>query len=204
MRMKNFLKSLKTGMLLSAVVSLILGFVMILAPEVVNNVLRFVLGGGLALFGVLEIVFVFAKPNGLLSVGRIVPGVLSLAVGLVFFFRFETFVSLLWILLGVSLLIDGVYKLQYAFELKAVPVKSWWVNLLMSLAALVMGAVLMIQPFGAQIAMTILAGALLVANGLFDLASLCIMLVFGKKLQNTARVHICDADVEDDHALIEK
>ena len=201
--MKNFLKSFKTGMLLSAVVSLILGFVIILAPEVVNNVLRFVLGGGLALFGVLEIVFVFAKPNGLLSVGRIVPGVLSLAVGLVFFFRFETFVSLLWILLGVSLLIDGVYKLQYAFELKAVLVKSWWVNLLMSLAALVMGAVLMIQPFDLQNAMTVFAGILLAVNGFFYVLCTVLMSVYAKRMQGVATTLIQDAE-ENEQGLVEK
>lgn len=194
--MKGFFKSLKKGMLLSAVLSLTLGFVMMLMPGVMENILRFVLGGGLVLFGALEIVFVFAKPNGLLSVGRIVPGVLSLAVGLVFMFRFETFVSLLWILLGVSMLIDGIYKLQYAFELKAVYVKNWWINLLMSLAALIMAAVLMIQPFDVQKSMTILSGAFLVANGLFDLACIGFMVFFGKRLRETASVVICDAEEE--------
>ena len=205
--MKDFFKSLKVGMLLSALTSLVLGFFMMFSPDVVNNVLRFILGGGLSLFGALEIVFVFAKPNGLLSVGRVVPGVLSLAVGLVFFFRFETFVSLLWILLGVSLLIDGIYKLQYAFELKAVLVKTWWINLLMSLAALVMAAVLMIQPFDVQKSMTVFAGVLLAVNGLFDLASIGIMLFFRKRLRDTTRVLICDAEEGEspkEQALMEK
>lgn len=195
--MKNFFKSLKKGMLLSAVASLTLGFVMMLMPSVVNDVLRYVLGGGLALFGALEIVFVFAKPNGLLSVGRIVPGVLSLAVGLVFMFRFETFVSLLWILLGVSVLIDGIYKLQYAFELKSAYVKNWWINLLLSLAALVMAAVLMIQPFDAERSMAILTGACLAANGLFDLICIGFMVFFGKRLRDTSTVVICDAEVRE-------
>ena len=205
--MKDFFKSLKVGMLLSALTSLVLGFFMMFSPDVVNNVLRSILGGGLSLFGALEIVFVFAKPNGLLSVGRVVPGVLSLAVGLVFFFRFETFVSLLWILLGVSLLIDGIYKLQYAFELKAVLVKTWWINLLMSLAALVMAAVLMIQPFDVQKSMTVFAGVLLAVNGLFDLASIGIMLFFRKRLRDTTRVLICDAEEGEspkEQALMEK
>ena len=134
--MKDFFKSLKTGMLLSGLVSIVLGVIMICLPEIVETTLRFILGGGLTLFGVLEIVFVFVKPSGLLSAGRIIPGVLSLAVGLVFLFRFDTFVSLLWILLGISILTDGIYKLQYSFELKAAGVKNWWINLLISFASL--------------------------------------------------------------------
>ena len=61
--MKQFFKNLKAGMLLSGVVSITLGLVMICLPEIVETTLRFVFGGGLTLFGVLEIVFVFVKPN---------------------------------------------------------------------------------------------------------------------------------------------
>ena len=132
--MKDFLKALKKGMLLGGICSVVLGLVLILFPGIVENSLRFFLGGGLFLFGLLEVVFVFAKPNGLLSVGRMIPGILSLAVGLVFLFRFDTFVSLFWILVGLVVLVDGVYKLQYAFELKTALVKNWWACTLVRLA----------------------------------------------------------------------
>ncbi len=201
--MKEFFKRLKVGMLLSGLVSMALGLVMILLPGVVETTLRFVFGGGLTLFGVLEIVFVFARPNGLLSVGRIIPGVLSLAVGLVFLFRFDTFVSLLWILLGVSILTDGIYKLQYAFELKAAQIKNWWINLLISVGSLVMAAVLMIQPFDLQNAMAIFAGVLLAVNGLFDVICVILMSVYGKRMRNMVFTLIQDGDSRE-RALVEK
>ena len=195
--MKEFFKNLKWGMLLASLVSLALGLTMLLAPQVVETSLRFLLGGGLALFGVLEIVFVFARPNGLLSVGRLVPGILALAVGLVFLFRFDTFVSLLWILVGISVLIDGVYKLEYAFDLKRAGVKNWWINLLLSLIALVFAAVLLIEPFDSGRAMIYLAGSLLLANGLFDLTSLVMMSVFAKALRYGNAVLLEEADEEE-------
>jgi uncharacterized membrane protein HdeD (DUF308 family) len=169
-------------MMLSGVISLVLGIVMMLSPDVENNALRFVFGGGLALFGAVEIAVVFAKPKGLLSVGGIIPGVLSLAVGLVFLFRFDTFVILLWIMIGVAMLIDAIYKLQYSFELKTAEVESWWVLLLISLATLIMAAVLMIQPFQEQKSMGIFAGVILAVNGLFDWTVVVFTTVFAKKL----------------------
>ncbi len=201
--MKQFFKNLKAGMLLSGVISIILGLVMICLPEIVETTLRFVFGGGLTLFGALEIVFVFVKPNGLLSAGRIIPGVLSLAVGLVFLFRFDTFVSLLWILLGISILTDGIYKLQYAFELKAAEVKNWWINLLISLASLLMAAVLMIQPFNLQNAMTVFAGVLLAVNGIFDILCTVLMSVYAKRMRGVATALIQDAE-EEEQGLVEK
>ena len=201
--MKQFFKNLKVGMLLSGLISIALGLVMICLPEIVETTLRFVLGGGLTLFGILEIVFVFVKPNGLLSAGRIIPGVLSLAVGLVFLFRFDTFVSLLWILLGISILTDGIYKLQYAFELKAAAVKNWWINLLISFSSLLMAAVLMIQPFDLQNAMTVFAGILLAVNGFFDVLCTVLMSVYAKRMQGVATTLIQDAE-ENEQGLVEK
>ena len=201
--MKQFFKNLKVGMLLSGLISIALGLVMICLPEIVETTLRFVLGGGLTLFGILEIVFVFVKPNGLLSAGRIIPGVLSLAVGLVFLFRFDTFVSLLWILLGISILTDGIYKLQYAFELKAAAVKNWWINLLISFSSLLIAAVLMIQPFDLQNAMTVFAGILLAVNGFFDVLCTVLMSVYAKRMQGVATTLIQDAE-ENEQGLVEK
>lgn len=201
--MKDFFKSLKVGMLLSGVVSIALGLIMICLPQLVETTLRFVFGGGLTLFGVLEIVFVFVKPNGLLSASRIIPGVLSLAVGLVFLFRFDTFVSLLWVLLGISILTDGIYKLQYSFELKAADVKNWWINLLISFASLLMAMVLMIQPFDLQNAMTVFAGILLAVNGLFDVLCTALMSAYAKRMRSAATALIQDAE-EEERGLVEK
>ena len=190
--MKDFFKTLKTGMLFGGLLSLVLGLVLILFPDVVKDTLRYVLGGGLALFGALEVVFVFVRPNGLLSVGRIVPGILSLAVGIVFLFRFDTFFSLIWTLLGLAILVDGVYKLQYAFELKTAGAKNWWINLLVSLAALIFAVVLMIQPFNVEKAMTVLAGAFLLVNGVFDLLSTAMMSANRRLIQSVSTVVIED------------
>ena len=201
--MKDFFKNLKTGLLLSGFVSIALGLIMICLPEIVETTLRFVFGGSLALFGILEIVFVFVKPNGLLSAGRIIPGVLSLAVGLVFLFRFDTFVSLLWILLGVSILTDGIYKLQYSFELKAAAVKNWWINLVISFASLLMAVVLMIQPFNLQNAMTVFAGILLVVNGIFDLVCTVLMSVYAKRVRAAVTALIQDG-TDEECSVVEK
>ncbi len=201
--MKDFLKALKKGMLLGGICSVVLGLVLIFFPGIVENSLRFFLGGGLFLFGLLEVVFVFAKPNGLLSVGRMIPGILSLAVGLVFLFRFDTFVSLFWILVGLVVLVDGVYKLQYAFELKTALVKNWWINLLLALLTLIFASVLMIQPFDVQRSMTYLCGALLLANGAFDLVCTVMMASYGKALRNAAVTLIYDSE-EKEESIVEK
>ncbi len=192
--MKTFFKKLKSGMLLCALLSILLGLILVLIPEMMETTLRYLLGGGLTLFGVAEVVFVFVRPDGLKSCSRMVPGVLCLAVGLVFLFRFDTFFALVWTLLGMAILIDAVYKLQYAFELKACFVSLWWVGLLTAILALIFAAVLILQPFAETRAMGILSGALVLANGVFDLLSVVLMSVYAKQRSTCATVLIQDTN----------
>jgi uncharacterized membrane protein HdeD (DUF308 family) len=192
-RIQDFFKRIKSGMLLSGLSSLALGLVMILVPGFLQGALSLILGGGLCAFGLAEIVFVFVRPNGILSAGRMIPGILALAVGLVFFFQFETFLALIWILVGITMLIDGVYKLQYAFELKSAAVSSWWITLLTSLVALIFAVVLIIRPFDVERTMTVLAGVFLAANGIFDLVTVGMMIGFSEKVRSVTSVEIYDA-----------
>lgn len=201
--MKNFFKSLKVGMVFTGLASLALGILLICMPGIVENALRYILGGGLCLFGLVEIVFVFARPNGLMSVGRMLPGILSLAVGFVFLYRFDTFFNLIWVLVGIAVLIDAVYKLQYAFELKSGAVKHWWVNLLMGLAALIFAVALIITDADMKF-MAILTGILLVVNSLFDFLAVGFMSAAADRLKGLTMVEIRDADEKEGTKELEK
>ncbi len=192
--MKEFWKSLKSGMMLSGLVSLCLGVVLLLFPTLLAGALSLVLGTVLCLVGIVEIVAVFVRPNGLLSVGRMIPGILSLGVGLVFLLKRETFMELIWILLGIAVLIDAVYKLQYAFELKAVGAGNWWINLVLSLLSLVFAVLLILDPVAIADQMTRLAGGLIVANGVFDLSCVVVMSYYAARIRSVGTVVIRDGE----------
>ena len=180
--------------MLSGLLSLCAGILLTVKPGILTGVLSFVLGGGLCLFGIFAIVSVFAKPNGLLSVGRMVPGIISLAVGLVFMLKPETFLGLVWVMIGIAVLIDAVYKLQYAFELKAGKISKWWINLLFALFTLVFGVILILDPVGSGETMTRIAGILLLVNGVFDFATVGVMSAFADKMREIGAVLITDAE----------
>lgn len=196
--MKEFWKNLKSGMVLGGLASLCLGVVLLVFPQVLAGALSLVLGVVLCLVGIVEIVAVFVRPNGLLSVGRMIPGILSLGVGLVFLLKRETFMELIWILLGIAVLIDAVYKLQYAFELKAVGAGNWWINLVLSLISLVFAILLILDPIAMADKMTRLAGGLIVANGVFDLACVVVMSYYAARIRSVGTVVIRDGEDKED------
>ena len=102
--------------------------------------------------------------------------------------------ELIWILLGIAVLIDAVYKLQYAFELKAVGAGNWWINLVLSLLSLVFAVLLILDPVAIADQMTRLAGGLIVANGVFDLSCVVVMSYYAARIRSVGTVVIRDGE----------
>lgn len=80
--------------------------------------------------------------------------------------------SFLPFLLGLFLLFDGAGKLQRAFEIKALQVSRWWLELVFSLFLLGLGVSLLLNPFGAVETAMIFFGACLLCDGIVDLVFL--------------------------------
>lgn len=185
----------KLWILVAAVLGIALGIFMIAQPELFLNLARYVLGTLLVVFGAIQVVLVFIqhdKAKG--SFGGMVPGVLSLAVGLAFFFRWDEIQKLLAFLIGLAILIDAVYKLEHAFSMKAATVPFWWVSLLTALLTMVLAVVVMIY---SGEAIVVLAGVMILVNGIFDLAEFILLTIASKRMKTVATVVIEEAQVTD-------
>lgn len=199
--MKDFLKALKWGLCFGGLAFLVFGVVLIAFPEWVERIACYILGAALSVFGLVEIITVFTKKEGVFSAARIVPGILALAVGLAFLFRSALLFEILWFFIGLIVLVDGVYKMQYSFELKNAGVPYWFVNFAFSLASLILAVVLMLRPMEATLAMIRLAGWILAVNGIFDLAEAGMLAKNAKTMQRIATVVIEDDVAPDDPLL---
>ncbi|MBQ3865769.1 MAG: DUF308 domain-containing protein [Clostridia bacterium] len=194
---RSFFTGGKIWVLTAALVGIVLGILMIANAAGFLAVACYVLGTILALFGLAEIVMVFVRSRSAANVSRIVPGVLSLAVGLAFLFQREELLTIVWFFFGLAILIDSVYKLEHAFAMKAAGVPFWWVSLCTAIASMVLAAVVMMRPMEAGAAMVVLAGAMILVNGLFDLAEFILLIVAGRRMKTVATVIIEDAAATD-------
>ena len=195
---KTLFKSGKTWVLLAALAGIALGLIMIINPKGFGTVVCYVLGAVLALFGILSLVQVFrTEEAGFGRVGGMIPGVLSLAVGLSFIFQRDTLMTILWFFIGLAVLVDAVYKLEHAFAMKTAAIQYWWVSLLDAILTLVLAVVIMIRPLAADEAMIVLCGVILLVNGLFDLAEFILLLLAGKQIKATQAVYIQEGEAAD-------
>mgnify|MGYP002580753575 FL=1 len=77
--------------------------------------------------------------------------------------------SVLPVILGLFIVVDGLVNLKRALELRRMLYLRWTVPLVLSAVSAVLGLVIVFQPFLAAEALVMLIGAVLIYEGLSDL-----------------------------------
>ena len=145
----------------------LIGLVLLLLPSTLNNIIGFVVGGCLLIFGIIGIIkYIRIKEYKFTS--SLVSGILYSALGIIVIINPSSVISLVTICLGLYLVINGILKTVFSFNLKKITTR-WGGALVMGLLTIVLGLLLVINPFGSAVAITKLAGAFLVVVALFDL-----------------------------------
>ena len=145
----------------------LIGLVLLLLPETLNNIIGFVVGGCLLIFGIIEIIK-YIKTKEYKFTSSLVSGILYSALGIVVFINPASVISLVTICLGVYLVINGILKTVFSFNLKRITTR-WIGALVMGILTVILGLLLVINPFGSAVAITKLAGGFLVVVAIFDL-----------------------------------
>lgn len=166
-------KSTKTLMWVLAVAYLAVGLVLTVWPEQSRLILCYVVGAAALAYGLFRIIWYFARkgdPNALHF--GVAIGIASLVLGAFLLFRANAVVAVLAAAIGVAVIVGSILRLQIALDLKRVGVHNWAGVLVSALALLVMGGVLLFNPFTAVKAATIVAGVALMIDGALTIWSL--------------------------------
>ena len=145
----------------------LIGLVLLLLPSTLNNIIGFVVGGCLLIFGIIGIIK-YIRNKEYKFTSSLVSGILYSALGIIVIINPSSVISLVTICLGLYLVINGILKTVFSFNLKKITTR-WGGALVMGLLTIVLGLLLVINPFGSAVAITKLAGAFLVVVAIFDL-----------------------------------
>lgn len=142
------------------------GLVLLLLPEEFNKIIGLILGAILLIVGLIGIIKYIILKEYKFTV-NLISAILYAALGIIVIFYPFSIINLITICLGLYLVISGVIKTIFSFTLKRITDK-WIGSLVMGLITIVLGCLLIFNPF-ASIAITKLAGAFLVVAALFDI-----------------------------------
>ncbi len=163
----NFIKELKLNITLGAVLTILLGIVLILYPETVPLMVCKVIGIFLLIMGGSSLISnLISSEKGTL---HLIGCLIILVLGLWFFFRPVTVLSLIPIVMGIILIIHGLQDLKLALEAKSNRYDRWGILILTAILSLVLGFVCVAAAFELVKFGMIMIGLALIYDGLSDI-----------------------------------
>ncbi len=189
--MKNLIrwfKSIKKELFVLGILSIAIGAVMVIYPDVVGKVICYVIGGLLVVSGAFVLTIVLVQKGAKPFTFRIIAAALAMAVGFLFIFGATFVYDILWVFIGIGIIMNSYFKTQYAYELKYAGNPNWWENLVISMVSLALGIILILKKDGEQTSMIRLTGIFLAVDGLCDLASVWSFVAEYKRIRKAEKV----------------
>ena len=189
MNLESFLKEIKQNWMFAAVLSIAVGLVLLLFPGITIQVVCYLLGCLVIIFGASRIIRYFKQDPAYHEVfqGDLMTGLFGAVIGLFMILKAEIVVSLVPIVFGVVLLTSGIGNVQRTIDARRAGYPRWGVLLALALLTIVLSLLLLINPFGSMQVAVAVIGASLIYEGVSDIV---FMLLLGKRIEewkNAAR-----------------
>lgn len=190
--MREFLKSIKTNILGSAVLCIILGIVLMVYPDTSLTLVCQAVGVIVLVTGIGFIISHIR--GGLFSLFYkldLILGLLFLVLGVYILMNPWGLLSIIPIVFGVLLIYHGISDLGQAMELRKYEADRWWISIIIAVITIVLGFLIMSNPFGTIDMLMRIIGACLVYDGLSNL------LIVGKFSKSIRRFQKYEEEAED-------
>ena len=181
---KNLLRSVKTRLVITALVVIAIGVLFVLKPGTSGTWICYIVGAALCVSGVVRFITYFLgdfrKSFGSFD---LVWGAALLLCGVYILVRPSLLYGLLTTAFAIFLVVDGVLKLQYAIDLYRMKAKGWWFVLAVALVMGVLGVVALFNPFATMVTLMAFLGITLIADGVMDLVSIAYVHAVAKRVE---------------------
>ena len=165
-------KKLKWNLILMSVLYLALGVFLLMVPGVALNVVCYALGGVVLVCAVVQLVRYFLVERGIFqSQLTLISGLICLGLGAFLILRSDIVMRILPIVFGLFVIFDSLGRIQNALELRRCEYSSWKGFLLLALLSVVLGIVMIVDPFGAMETLVMAIGVILIVEGALNLLS---------------------------------
>ena len=176
------MRAAKTGYVVMSIVFCVVGVLFIALPARSAVMIGRVLGAAMAAFGAVKLVGYFSRDLYRLAFQYDLEfGILLIALGVIVLLRTNGVMDFICIAAGVSILADGLFKIQIAIDARRFGIRDWWLILLLAVVTGGVGLLLVFRPWESVQVLTELLGAALLAEGVLNL---CVALSTVKIVKN--------------------
>ena len=170
MRSVTPMRIAKIGYIVMSVMFCIAGALFIALPDISITMIGISMGIAMIVFGIVKLVGYFSRDLFRLAFQfDLELGILLLVLGLIVLIRPDDLMTFICIALGISILTDGLFKVQIALDSKRFGIKSGWVSLALAVVAGTIGVFLIFRSAKSAQFLTVLLGVSILAEGILNL-----------------------------------
>ena len=165
-------KKLKWNLILMSILYLALGIFLLMVPGTALNIVCYALGGVVLVCAAVQLIRYFAVERGVFqSQLTLISGLVCLGLGAFLIIRSDIVVRILPIVFGLFVIFDSLGRIQNALELRRCKYSSWKGFLLLAVLSIVLGIVMILDPFGTMETLVMAIGVILIIEGALNLLS---------------------------------
>ncbi len=156
--MKSIIQDMRQNNLINAVIMVVLGLVLVIWPHILGVMLCYLIGGALILMGVIQLIgFLRGERLGFYNKFNMIMGIVLVLLGIWICTQPRIVLSIVPVVVGIIVLIHGLMDIQYTLDIRKTGNTKWWIALIAAVLTLLIGFMLVFNPFTAyEITMVLL------------------------------------------------
>ena len=191
---KNIINKNFNATIISSIVPIILGVLLFFQAENTLKTISYIIGIFLLVAGIATLIKVIVdKQERIYLNTSFIMGIFGAIIGFVLLINPTLLTSILPFCIGVWMIISGAMKVQTALALKDANDKTWTKLMIFAIVVLVLGLLLIINPFGSAVIVTKIIGICLVIYSIADIVGTSML---KKEVKDT--VKIIEGEVEEE------
>lgn len=168
--MEKLLKKLKTNVVISSLLCVLLGLVLLFWPGLTIQIVCTAVGVVLIISGVIRIVGYFTAGDGsLYSQVNLIFGIVFAVVGVWIVMKPDKVLAIIPIIMGIVIALHGLHNLQQSMTLYQDKYEKWWIALILGILTVGFGVLLICRPFAAIDTVVMLIGIFLIYDGVSNI-----------------------------------
>ena len=164
--MREILIRIKNLSLITIAAGFIIGIILLVRPDESVEFISILCGATVIMLGVGAWISYFTKFR---SSFLAILGTLAVVAGIILCVKYRSIISAVLFLFGIFVLVGGVVDLVSALEARKNDLKSWIISVVMAVITIVLGLLVIINPFNSVMALTRILGAGLIVYAVMDL-----------------------------------
>ena len=198
MRSVTPMRIAKIGYIVMSVLFCLAGVLFIAMPEISAKIIGICIGISMILFGIVRLIGYFSKDLYRLAFQFDLEfGILMMILGVIVLFNPENLMAFICVAIGISILLDGLFKIRIALDSKQFGIKSWWLILALAIVTGVIGVFLIFDSATGSELMTVILGLTLLSEGILNLSTvISTVLIVKNQAPDIIETDIIDIDFD--------